>query len=820
MRYWLFLYSFFPSLLLSQKPVIDVDACDRWPAVKDDACISDNGKYVAYSIRNQPFPYSSLVVQATNDKWRIELPRANILPNMCFGKKSLKMVFSIGKDSVGILTLGTFNIKYVSNVIGYKVAGNGKWLCCQMKDAEGKLYLYSLVSRRKLFYKGVKNYSLNEQGSVFVTWGDSLVKISDMRYGTERLLWSKGVARDFVFDKKGKQLAFRCSYPDQRESIVYCMPGKGLPREIYSNNISLNLLRFSEDGASLFFVSKQELVDPIRDSNDNAVDITVWHYKDEPLQSQQLIERDRVGYRTSVIDVKSNQNKLLIDFDEDVMCESGDSIWLVSRGYREGRGFSIVSLTGCVHRNLLVDLRNGAHYCFSPDGAYLLFFELSMRKWISYQLLSGKSFVVAHFSESVEMPVIRGWVNDEVILKDFYGDFWRASFHKASKLICLTNGYARKSQVKLELRENVSQWKFKKSVLLYGMKNSDKQWEYYILKAPFSEGALEFLSATAGFVDFMPLRARKKDIYILKRMSSRTSPYYFATSDFRKFSALGQLKPELNYNWFTAELISYRMTDSVMHGILYKPENFDSRKKYPVILYFYESLSGTLCNYMPPQLTDGALNIPWFVSRGYLVCKVDIDYVIGIPGESALRSVQAAADFLCTLPYVDNRCMGLQGHSFGGYEVNFIVTHSNRFAAAVSGAGMSNLVASYNSIFDYSGASRHLFYEKGQGRMGGALWDLPEFYVNNSPFFSAQDMNTPLLLLYNSGDKIVPLRQGRDFFGALKRLGKIVWLLQYDGEGHVLLGKEAKKDFTMRVEHFFDHYLKGRMPEDWLVKVQ
>jgi dipeptidyl aminopeptidase/acylaminoacyl peptidase len=159
--------------------------------------------------------------------------------------------------------------------------------------------------------------------------------------------------------------------------------------------------------------------------------------------------------------------------------------------------------------------------------------------------------------------------------------------------------------------------------------------------------------------------------------------------------------------------------------------------------------------------------------------------------------------------------MGIQGHSFGGYEVNYLVTRTNMFAAAAEAAGASNLVSKYGS----GGVNSQWISEEGQYRFGGTLWQKKEQYISNSPVLNSDKVQTPLLVMHNKEDDAVPFTQAVEWFTALRRLGKKVWLLQYDGHGHQLGGKAAD-DYTIRLTQFFDYYLKGAAPPIWLTKVR
>jgi dipeptidyl aminopeptidase/acylaminoacyl peptidase len=265
----------------------------------------------------------------------------------------------------------------------------------------------------------------------------------------------------------------------------------------------------------------------------------------------------------------------------------------------------------------------------------------------------------------------------------------------------------------------------------------------------------------------------------------------------------------------TTELHHWKSPDGkLLQGILYKPENFDSTKKYPLIFHYYDQQSDGLNIYVEPGPSD-VLNIPYFVSNGYVVFVPDIHYTIGEPGESALRSVTSAARYLSKYSWVDTTKMGLQGHSFGGYETNYLITHTNLFAAAAEANGATDLVSSYGDL--QAGASARWLFEIFQFRLRATLWGRPDLYIKNSPIFKVPSVTTPLLMMHPKNDPIVPWSQAVELFNAMHRLGKTVWMLQYDEGDHGLNGKSAM-DYTIRLTQFFDHYLKDAPAPLWITQ--
>jgi len=275
-----------------------------------------------------------------------------------------------------------------------------------------------------------------------------------------------------------------------------------------------------------------------------------------------------------------------------------------------------------------------------------------------------------------------------------------------------------------------------------------------------------------------------------------------------------QLTP---FAWGNApELIDYRNSAGApLNGLLYTPPNFDPTQSYPLIVYLYERLSSVRHGFFAPSF-GANLNIPHYTSNGYLVYLVDIAYEVGAPGPSALDSVHAALDAVLARGFVDPERVGIQGSSWGGYQVAYIVMHSDRFRAAVAGSPVSNMTSAYADIRWRSGRARLFQYEQSQSRIGAPLTEAPERYVANSPVFAAHKLSTPLLLLHNDGDGVVPWHQSTQLFLTLRRHEKPVWFINYPYETHEIARYANRRDSQQRVWAFFEHHLRGAAAPDWI----
>ena len=316
-----------------------------------------------------------------------------------------------------------------------------------------------------------------------------------------------------------------------------------------------------------------------------------------------------------------------------------------------------------------------------------------------------------------------------------------------------------------------------------------------------------------------PPRRLSIPVFVYTKGNFENSTNVYITKDmFRSEVKISETNPQQkDYNWGTVEMVSWMTADSIKaEGLLFKPENFDPTKKYPVIIYFYEKDSDELYNYRSPAPSRSIVNIPYFVSNGYIVFDPDIYYTTGHPGQSAMRSIMPAVDMLCEYPWIDSENMAIQGQSWGGYQVAYMITQTDRFKAAGAGAPVSNMTSAYGGIRWGSGVTRQMQYERGQSRIGQNLWDGFDLYVENSPLFFVPNVTTPVLIMHNDKDTAVPWYQGIEFFASLRRCGKQAWMLQYKGEDHNLRERHNCKDLSEKLAEFFDHFLKGAPEPEWM----
>ena len=214
-----------------------------------------------------------------------------------------------------------------------------------------------------------------------------------------------------------------------------------------------------------------------------------------------------------------------------------------------------------------------------------------------------------------------------------------------------------------------------------------------------------------------------------------------------------------------------------------------------------------------------SINVTRYVSNGYVVLAARTSSTTtGFPGQSAEKCVIPAINTVVAQGFIDPKRIGIQGHSWGAYQITYMITRTDMFAAVEAGAAVSNMISAYDGIRWGTGMVRQFQYEKTQSRIGAPPWDAPLLYIENSPIFWVKNIHTPYLTIHNDADDAVPWYQGIEFNMAMRRLGKEAYMFSYNGEPHGLRNRDNMKHWTVHMDEFFDHYLLGKPRPEWMDK--
>ena len=478
----------------------------------------------------------------------------------------------------------------------------------------------------------------------------------------------------------------------------------------------------------------------------------------------------------------------------------------------------------------------------SPGGQYAYWFDERDSLWRAWAVADGKRIDLTRglpskfFDEEHDTPSLpgsygsAGWTTGDryVWLYDRY-DIWQVDPTGKEKPLNVTTGWGRKNNIRLRRAELDDE-------NIPGRLNSEKaidpRTELFLTGIWESDKSTGVLKSKNGLTALAPTILKQSNHRYFGLSKAKNSPTMtFYRGNFREPinlfvtdttlanpRQLTRVNPQQDsIRWGSVELVKWTGTNGTkLEGLLYKPERFDSTQKYPMLTYFYERNAETLNDYKAPAPSRSTINIPYCVSNGYLVFVPDIVYTTGQPGPNAYDCIVPGVLSLLDRGFVDRNRLGIQGQSWGGYQTAFIITRTNLFRAAEAGAPVANMTSAYGGIRGETGMVRQFQYEKTQSRIGGTLWEKPMNYIENSPLFYADRVQTPLLIMSNDADGAVPHQQGIELFTGLRRLNKPVWMLVYNGEAHNLVGRHNAKDLSIRMYQFFDYYLKDAPEPVWM----
>jgi dipeptidyl aminopeptidase/acylaminoacyl peptidase len=846
------------STNFNNKLSLDLKVIKAWPSISGGT-LSDNGDYLFYYISNQPPGTTTLIAKSTNTTWEKAF---RFCSGAVFTPDNKYLIYRSGIDSLNLLTLGTDKVSYMGSASSFKIMGDKKetWLAFLHKANGGDFNLLNLTSGAMFETHSVKDCFFSSNNKSILITMDTLkngepihvlkwVHLPDLQI---QEIWSSRdqITANYSFDANREQVVFLTSKTTGEYNLWYFKLGMDssiclLNSDNSKGNFKLlnQVPLFNNDGTRIIFGQVKKENDT---ESSKMAAVEVWNYRDDELQSVQLEERRKSRTYTSIL---SLADKNIVRLENERILSIGDEYALIihelgKRGISEAYWNSEAQLSF-----YLISLKDGKRILLrdkvtsydggiriSPNWNWAVYYDFAINCFFSIDLktLSRKNISKdcptnwIKTENAYPLPTLAGWViwinqGRDLLISDNY-DLWKIDPAGVRAPENLTNGCGKRQHIKFEILNEGEIIGGNSNLLLKGFNKDTKQYGFYH-KTIGAKGDPELLSigpyvygwwSGYGSVNFPPEKAKDTGVYLVVRMKSDEAPNYFTTKNFKTFTQVSDLQPQKLFKWYTTELITWKSERGYpLQGILYKPQDFDSSKKYPVIFDYYERRSDELNLYITPKPSEGRINIPMFVSNGYVVFVPDIHYRSAGPGISAYESITSAANQLSKFKWVDFKKMGLQGHSFGGYETNFIITKTNLFAAACSASGFCDLMSAYNSAA--RGGYPMYSAEKGQVRLGGTPWQWPDLYLNNSPILRADKIATPLLLMNNRNDYVVPFSQGLEFFVALRRLQKKVWMLQYDQGGHELQNIDAE-DFHTRMLQFFDHFLKGKPAPVWMTK--
>ena len=780
------------------------------------------------------------------------------------------------KDSIP--DVGTFRFTKGS---GYLVMKRNK-PASQTTFEGTDLVLRNLRDGRSLNLGNVDEYAFNEASTLLAYVIDANgragngLNLLDLAKGTITSLSSSALEyNQLSWNRDGNAIAvLKGEKPKgmvQRENALLAVTAIGTPKQAVveldpaKDKVvpegfvisELSGVTFTRDGSRIQLGIKEQEAEPPQ-SNEPVANVDVWHWKDEEVQSVQQVraEQNRRSTYAATFDIATKKFRRQADEEMRQVTYTADNRYAIGRidkpywydvewGASKADHYRVDLATG---ERKLIGKGLSRTMGTSPDGKWYLFLQdkqvlahnITTGSNVNLTQISGVDFIDKSDDHDYELPIygVAGWSKDnKSVLLNHEFDIWQVPL-EGGKAVNLTGGVGAAEQIRFRIvrfdgdggaggrggrggggggggdQEGID---LTKAITLSAMGERTKKSGYYEIKPGGKPTPIIFADASVGGVS----KAEKADRIVFTKQTFVDFPNYFVSNT--KFESPRQVTDanpqQSEYAWSPGRvLIDY--TDArgnKLQGTLALPANYEPGKKYPMLVYFYELMSDQHFRYQAPQYDDRP-HAATYTSDGYLYFQPDVVYTIGKPGTSAVDDVTSAVKKVIELGYADPQRIGLQGHSWGGYQSSYIVTQTDMFAAVVTGAPVTNLVSFYNELYKSTGTVQQGIMEVGQVRMGRNMtpWSAHELYESQSPIHQAEKIKTPFLILHGTADGAVDWHQGLEYYNTARRLGKQVILLSYPDEPHHLGRRENQKDFQVRMKQYFDHYLKGTPAPKWM----
>jgi dipeptidyl aminopeptidase/acylaminoacyl peptidase len=839
---------------IKQKRQLTADNYDRWSTLWPKK-ISDKGEWASYALQYEQHQ-DTLFVKQTEGNVKYVFPNGH---DGIFNKE--EWFACQMRDTLALQNLIKDTIQYTPNVSSFTFTSNGKFLLLFFNDSQDKKRIV-IKNMQGQIVESIPNISswkidssgnsivyctnLDKQYSVgMIHFGKQIIKesiIYDNAVGFQNLVWRGNIV---AFTQKGTLTTKLFCYNTRNKKLLSYNPEgrENFPLDMRISD-AYGSLTLSDDGQRVFFLLKEN--NTVTKKSETAVQI--WNTEDKQLYEN----RKNYGFSSlrDKLAVWWPQNNRILQITSKELPSAmlnGDYKYALTfdpLGYEPQSKFNserdiYITDLSTGKRKLLLEKHSGdiLTLIMSPNGKYISY-PKGGNWWIydiskeSHTNITGKMGV--HFFREdnntpgeAQMYGNPGWTeNDKAIYLYDQFDIWEISPDGTSN-VRLTHG--REKKLRFRINPLPPEQQFSESFFDFAtsrfnsndtlvLEAYDKHTEtsgYYLWNRKNGESPL----VQTGMKTTHFIKAARSEAFVYLEQNYQQAPRLVFQSNYKnKQKELVQSNQQQeNFYWGKSELVSYMVDGKRLLGALFYPAEYQKRKQYPMIVQIYERQSHYVNNYVNPSVYEqGGFNITNFTTQGYFVLLPDIAYQFGDTGASATACVIAATDEMIKRGFADPSKLGLIGHSFGGYETDFIITQTDKFATAVSGAAWTDLVSTYFYIGESYLKPEFWRFEDHQLRIGKSLFEDPSSYIKNSPILQAANVRTPLLAWVGAKDRTIDSYQSIEFYLALRKLKKRHTLLIYPSEDHALLEENNQKDLTMRIKEWFDYYLKNKKRETWM----
>ncbi len=580
--------------------------------------------------------------------------------------------------------------------------------------------------------------------------------------------------------------------------------------------------------------------------DDETPSLILWHWKDPRLQSQQQVQENADKSFSYVAAWHLASPK--------VVQLSDDNIRTVAIGYgdRWALGADVApyerqaGIDGRQLRDLYaIDVTTGARALIAkgiqnpggplptllaPDGLRAAWYDDGVWSVYDFTTKASRKLTAAiatnFWDDEDDHNVVKppaaaplGWSRDSrsVFLRDNW-DVWRVPVNGGTAINITGNGKSTGTHYQTRVAIPQRERGIDLGVPLFLETYGERTKKEGLVAVDAVKGGVRVMSWEDDKVDYR--RARDADVWVYTRQTFVRFPDFYAAdgglANERRLTDANPQQSEVAWS-AGARLINYKCDNNgdELQGALFLPAGYEEGKKYPTLTYIYEKLSQGFHAYAQPNATRYA-NPSVYTSRGYAYFMPDISYKLDDPGRSAVWCVVPAVKAAIASGIVDSANVALQGHSWGGYQTSFVTTQTNIFKTAIAGAPLTDMVSMFSSVYWNSGSTNQGIFISSQGRFRSSYARNPDAYLRNSPNRFADSLHIPFMILHNDRDGAVDFNQGITYFNTLRELGKDVVLLEYVGENHGLARPINQKDYAVRMQEWFDHFLQGKPAPEWM----